>query len=510
MLWIIVASVLGLAALYLNHVNSAMKRVPEEAHKASPHRWTIEEIESAYKKSLESPVDTTTNLPPKQSRRYVVVGGSGTCYALQPPLKKVKKRSPKLTFSIGLVGGWIVSHLLARGEDPASLRVLDRLSPTKEILDRGVTYVKTDITDELAVSTSFEKPWPESISKLPLTVFHTAAAIRPQDRLEMFLPYCSKVNIDGTKNVMNAARKAGASCFVSTSSGSVSLHKPNFWIAPWSKLPSRAVQVISDSSILPQRHDQFFGNYAVTKIEAERIVRSADDQSSNFRTGCIRPANGIYGIGSDAAMTITGVYLRNGGSPTWVRPVIQSFVNAENVSIAHLLYEQRLLEQNQPGSTLPNIGGQAFVVTDPNPPISFSDIYTLLSTLSKTPVSFPTLQPAPLLVFSYFVELYCVIQHKYLPWLLPRLTGDLAQMQPSLFAISGLFCFADDSRARKPPERGGLGYEPPITTLEGMCKQLVDWNAKAEAKLVGAAGKSAIEITEDGVDVNLVSPETKI
>lgn len=410
----------------------------------------------------------------------------------------------------GLVGGWIVSHLLARGEDPASLRILDLLSPTQDILDRGVTYVKTNITDELAVSTSFEQPWPESVARLPLTVFHTAAAIRPQDRLEMFLPYCSKVNIDGTKNVLNAAKKAGASCFVSTSSGSISLHKPNFWIAPWSKLPSRAVQVLSDDAKIPQYHDQFFGNYAVTKLEAETVVRSADSQTSNFRTGCIRPANGIYGIGSDAAMTITGVYLRKGGSPTWVRPVIQSFVNAENVSIAHLLYEQRLLEQSQSGSTLPNIGGQAFVVTDPNPAISFSDIYTLLSTLSKTPVSFPTLQPAPLLVFSYLVEFYCVIQHKYLPWLLPRLTGDLAQMQPSLFAISDVFCLADDSRARKAPEHGGLGYEPPINTLEGMCKQLVDWNAKAEAKLVGVAGKSTVEITGNGVDVKLVSPETKI
>lgn len=73
----LIASVLGLAALYLHHVNSAMKRVPEEAEKLSPRRWTVDEIKEAYKKSLENPVDTTKSLPPKQSRRYVVVGGSG-------------------------------------------------------------------------------------------------------------------------------------------------------------------------------------------------------------------------------------------------------------------------------------------------------------------------------------------------------------------------------------------------------------------------------------------------
>lgn len=408
------------------------------------------------------------------------------------------------------MGGWIVSHLLARGEDPASLRVLDLLSPTQDILDQGVAYVKTNITDEPAVSTAFEQPWPASVAQLPLTVFHTAATIRPQDRLEIFLPLCSKVNIDGTKHVLNAAKRAGATCLVSTSSGSVSLHKPSFWIAPWTKLPKRVVQIISDEAKIPQQHADFFGNYAATKIEAERIVRAADDPATGFRTGCIRPANGIHGIGSDAASTITGVYLRNGGSPTWLRPVMQSFVNAENVSIAHLLYERCLLEQSKPGSELPNTGGQAFVVTDPNPAIAFSDIYTLLGTLSTTPVSFPSVQPAPLMVFSYFVELYAVIQHKYLWWLLPRLTGDLAQMQPALFAISDVFCFADDSRAKMAPEMGGLGYQPPSTTLQGMCKEVAEWNRKAEAKVAGVVGKRAVSVTEQGVDVNLVSPQKSL
>lgn len=78
MLYLLLTSFLALAALYLNHVNSAMKRVPEDAQKASPHRWTVDELKAAYKKALEDPVDTTKAVPPKQSRRYIVVGGSGT------------------------------------------------------------------------------------------------------------------------------------------------------------------------------------------------------------------------------------------------------------------------------------------------------------------------------------------------------------------------------------------------------------------------------------------------
>lgn len=196
--------------------------------------------------------------------------------------------------------------------------MLDLLSPTQDILDQGVGFVKTNITDELNVTTAFEQPWAESVAQLPLTVFHTAASIRPQERLEMFLSRSVKVNVDGTRNVLNAARQAKASCFVSTSSGSTTLHRMGIWVAPWTKLPKRAFQVLSDKAKLPERHDEFFGNYAVTKVEAERMVRAADDPSSNFRTGCIRPANGIYGIGSDTSMTLTGVYLRKQGSPTLV------------------------------------------------------------------------------------------------------------------------------------------------------------------------------------------------
>lgn len=148
-------------------------------------------------------------------------------------------------------------------------------------------------------------------------------------------------------------------------------------------------------------------------------------------------------------------------------------------------------------------------MTDPNPAISFSDIYTLLETLSKTPVSFPTIPPVPLLILSYLIELYSVIQFKYLPWLLPAIKGDLNQIQPSLFSISDVFCVADDSRAKKAPELGGLGYNPPLTTLEGMCKQLVDWNSKA-GKAVPVDKLGPVAVTENGVDVNLVSPEMKI
>lgn len=413
--------------------------------------------------------------------------------------------NPLTLQTTGLVGAWIVSHLLARGEDPQAIRILDLISPEQDVLNKGVGWTKTNITDEVAVTTAFEEPWAATVTNLALTVYHTAAIIRPQDRLKSFLPLSRKVNIDGTRNVLNAARSAGATAFIWTSSGSIALHQPTFWIAPWATQPKRVVQVISDSTKLPESHYQFFGNYAVTKTEAEQLVRAADDPATNFRTGCIRPTNGVYGTGGQANNVITGLYLRNGGSPTWARPILQSFVHAENVSIAHLLYEQRLIQQSEPGSKLPNTGGQAFIVSDPNPAIAFDDLYTLLTTLSQTPLSFPDVQPLPLLVIAYFVEMYTFLQYKYLSWILPRLSGDIGQLQPSLFSIINVHVFADDSRAKLAPEMGGLGYNPPLNTLDGLCRRLVDWNTKAEREGVEVMGKKMrlgpVEVSQDGVDV---------
>ncbi|KAL2843655.1 hypothetical protein BJY01DRAFT_235595 [Aspergillus pseudoustus] len=446
--------------LYLYHVNRAMCIVPEEARNLSPRRWTVDEIKSAYKRAVHAPVDITKSLPPRQNRRYIIVGGSG------------------------LLGNWIISHLIARGESAAAIRTLDINPPSRELLALGITFVQTNITDPVVVRSAFSQAWPADVAGMPLTVFHSAAVIRPAERHKAFLPLSRNVNVRGTINVLDAAQKAGATCFISTSSGSVSIRRARFWIAPWERIPENFVQVVDDDTEPPKEHGQFFGNYPVTKLEAEGIVRAADDLKSGFRTGCIRPANGIYGIGDEASTSISSMYLRLGGAPTWLSPTIQNFVNAENVSIAHLLYEQRLIEHTASPSTLPNIGGEAFVVTDPNPAITFGDMYLLLSTLATTPIRFPSIPPLPMLILSHVFEWYILLRHFYLPWL-PEPTNEMLQLQPALFGVSNPHVVIDDSRARKSPEQGGLGYEPPLTSLEGLCRQLEHWNRLAAER--GAA-----------------------
>ncbi|OJJ47552.1 hypothetical protein ASPZODRAFT_1712425 [Penicilliopsis zonata CBS 506.65] len=467
---------IGLLVLYFCHVNRVLTTMPEEARRLSPHRWTVDEIREAYKRHIESPIDVAKSLPLKQQRRYIVVGGSG------------------------LVGGWIVTHLIARGENPATIRILDLQAPRQELLNQGVAYLKTDISDEASVENAFSQPWPQHVAHLQLTVFLTAAVLRSWERYKIYLPQCTKVNVDGTRNVVRAAKNAGTSCLISTSSGSVGIHRPWYWIAPWTKQPKRIVQIMSESMELPRRHDEFFGNYAVSKLASEKVVQGADDPQSNFRTGCIRPTNAVYGIGGYGS--VTGTYLLSGNNPSWIPNIVQSWSNAENVSLAHLLYEQRLIElsalpseektkekDRSPTSSssfspsLPDIGGQVFVICDLGPAPAFKDIYLLLSTLSITPTTFPIVPAVPMMLLAYLVEAYAFLQYRYLSHFLSPVPSPLHQLQPATLNISQVHVLADDRGARKSPDQGGLGYNPPLTTMDGLCRELAEWNRRAGEKL---------------------------
>jgi hypothetical protein len=107
-----------------------------------------------------------------------------------------------------------------------------------------------------------------------------------------------------------------------------------------------------------------------------------------------------------------------------------------------------------------------------------------MTTLATTPVRFPYVPPVIMLILSHFVEWYVLLRLFYFPWL-PEVTSDLRRLQPAVFAISNPHLIVDDGRARKDPQDGGLGYNPPLTSLDGACKELVHWNQLAVEK--GAA-----------------------
>lgn len=454
--------------------------LPPEAEAFAPLRFTAQSVLDTFKKHREEPVCIEPLLPPRTGRRYIVIGGAG------------------------FLGGWIVLQLLQRGEDPKKIRVLDARLPTRADLCTGkaqqVTFLKVDITDAKALSNAFRAPWPEEgTEKQELTIIHTAANIRFYERVPALFSRSTTINYEGTKNVIACSKEVGASILIYTSSGSISVRRSRFWLWPWETRPEFFVQVVNDDdSIIPKRHEHFFSNYAASKRLGELAVRAADKSRSGtsgiLRTGCIRPGNGIFGPGGEI---VCGAYLARKQNPTWVKNILQSYVYVENCALSHLCYEQRLLEL-QRGEANPDIGGQAFTVTDAGPPCIFADAQLALATLDSE-YKFPNCSFTLMLLLAHIIEALYVskallststsIFSRAIARMIPTISGDLINLQPSMFALVAVHTIFDDTRARLSPSKGGLGYNGPYSTLQGICKT-VDIHFKAR-KVNGERSQAA-------------------
>ncbi|KAG2133292.1 hypothetical protein DEU56DRAFT_810808 [Suillus clintonianus] len=404
LLSVLVGIVLLIIYLYFRFNDQGLSQLPSEAFAFAPNRFTPHVVRETAEKLCNSPKIIKDVLPPKTGRRYIVVGA-------------------------GFLGGWIIIQLLQRGEDPKKIRILGIRRPTRSDLRTG-----------LAAQVAFfqvDAPWPDcdpSETAPEVTVFHTAANIRFYERHPALFPRSSKVNYEGTQNVINAARSIGVTVLMYTSSGSISVRRSRFWLWPWEKQPKYFVQIINDDgNLIPKHHDYFFSNYAASKVLGERAVRAANGSRSGektLRTGCLRPGNGF--------------------NPTWVPNIMQSFIYVENCALAHLCYEAHLLETARGGSNT-DLGGQAFTVTDTGPPITYSDVYVGLTSLAPETI-FKEMSPTLMLFISHIMEVL-YLAHSF---------EDTVNLQPSLFALASVHVIFDDSRARLPPEKAGLGYHGPL------------------------------------------------
>jgi UDP-glucose 4-epimerase len=118
-----------------------------------------------------------------------------------------------VTGGAGFIGSNLVDLLLDRGDEVV---VLDDLSSGKEsnlaaALERGAVLQRGDIRDGEAVSAIVAEAGPE-------VVFHLAAQI--DVRVSVDRPaYDARTNVEGTINVLEAARLAGTRRFVFSSTG---------------------------------------------------------------------------------------------------------------------------------------------------------------------------------------------------------------------------------------------------------------------------------------------------
>ncbi|KAJ7598597.1 NAD-P-binding protein [Mycena floridula] len=442
--------------------NDAFIAWSPQALAQSPRRWRSSDIDAVIQLHSQSPIKIEDRLPPRTGRRYIVTGGAG------------------------FVGGHIVLQLLLRGEDPKNIRILDIQPPTRRDLTvglaRDVQFIQVDVTDKRAVEAAFQAPW-ASLSTSEITVFHTVATIRFFERHPAFLPLSAKVNVNGTENVISAARSAGATILLFTSSSTVAVRSQRYFIRIWDRRLQCPVQTLTDDeTTYPKRHEDAATNYTFTKMQAETIVRDADKTLTStglvLRTGVLRPGSIIFGPGGEI---FDYAFRKKGGMLFGAKSFI-SYIYVENCALGHLCYEQRLIDLSK-GSSNPDIGGQGFLITDPNPAPLGSEVHDTLTKFSDNQLKFRFISPTLLMILGYIVEAYCLARYyigasrfAFLKLLMPPPPGDLINLQPATFQTC-FHIFTDDSRARLSPEQGGLGYKAPYTTLAGLYKT---WRELAE------------------------------
>lgn len=402
-----------------------------------------------------------------------------------------------------------MSHLLARGENPKNIRILDIRVPTRTDLTHGpaklVEFIRTDITDEESVITGFTKPWPPTaFQDAGITVFCTAANIRFYEKHPALLPLSVKVNVIGLENVIKGSLACGATILIATSSGSIGVRSTRFLLAPWESEPKFFAQVVRDDTKETTRpHHTFFSNYGYTKMIGEVRILAADKTSGAsgkiLRTGAIRPSNGVYGVGGDQLLEM---YLKNPDTrATWIPNIVHNFISAENCSLAHLCYEQRLVELAS-GTRNPDIGGRSFIVTDAGPPIAYGDCYRVGEVLAEENVKFQVLSSTLMLIFAHVVQAYYLTTYflsqspniflRTASTLLPKLPSLIVTLQPSLWNLTNVHLIFDSSNARARPEAGGLGYEPLWTSLEGLCQLVLDYQSKRIVDHAHTGGQGSI------------------
>ncbi len=234
-----------------------------------------------------------------------------------------------LTGGSGFLGSSIVRELLDESSPlPVRELVVYDLKPFADTSDQKVKFIRGDVRDRELLQ--------QSCAGIDL-VIHSAAIVDwgtlPEQ--EIFA-----VNVEGTRNVLEASVSNGVKAMVYTSSLDV-LHDGSPLVD------------VDETHPYPERHST---SYCVSKFRAEKIVTGAN--SGEFRTCSLRPAD-IYGegdpyhIGSLIRMARGGFYIRLGNGRSMCQHVYVG-----NVAQAHILAANALLNGSVP------VSGQSYFITD--------------------------------------------------------------------------------------------------------------------------------------------------
>jgi nucleoside-diphosphate-sugar epimerase len=177
-----------------------------------------------------------------------------------------------VTGGTGLLGSHIVEKLRASGQD---VRVLCRPGSDTALLDSwGVEKAPGDVTDPASL---------QAAMKGVKTVYHAAAQVGDWGPWERFVA----VTIEGTRNMIQAARAAGVGRFLHISSISSYGH------------PDGAGLVLDETAPLGVNLHRW-SYYSRAKVEAENLIREASARG-DFPVTIVKPS-WLYGPRDRASM----------------------------------------------------------------------------------------------------------------------------------------------------------------------------------------------------------------
>lgn len=319
----------------------------------------------------------------------------------------------------GFLGKAVVRRLLSGGWAVRSFSRKDY----PELRAWGAETVSGDLGDPEAVAAAVDGCE---------AVFHAAARVGIWGRYEDF----RRDNVEGTRRVIEACRRAGVRRLVFTSSPSV-------------VFDGRDLGGVDESAPYPAR---FESHYSRTKALAEELVLAAN--GPELATAALRP-HLIWGPGDPnifprvLEQARAGRLRRIGGADKLVDTTY-----IDDAAEAHWQAALRL----SPGS---NAAGRPYFISSGDPRPIWSIINSFLRIASLPPIERSVPKPAAILAASAFE-----IAHRVF-----RLPGEprLTRMMVSQLSTAHWF---DISAARRE-----LGYQPRVTIEEGL-RRLEDWHRR--------------------------------